>query len=218
MILNEDQLADIRQELNYAVRYKETYDEVYDHVLLAIEATDNAQIIYTTTVTKQVIDEEFGGYETLKSIEKDSIKLMNKAMRKKHWQNIRQFFNIPVIGFTLAATVAAYFISGNMEGRKILLGFVSVISVMPLSFLLLKRLVIKIREWYFGVFTKQSLKENYILIAALLSNSLFNLLNAENHRILMNGGVTMLFFVFYTIYVLSFFKLYQDEFKMNIAR
>jgi hypothetical protein len=218
MILNEEQQQELQQELNYAVEYRETYEEVYDHVVSAMEHIADGKIADVTTVARHIIDEEFGGYAALKAMEKDRVKLMNVAMRKKHFQHMLQFLNFPVVGFTVVITIAAYFIAGNPVSRGYLLGFTTASAVVPMLFLLYKKLSDKFKQWQFDVYKKQSIKDNYIFIAALLSNSTFNLLNIANHRIQMNGGVCIFIFVFYMVYVLSFFKLYRDEFKLNIAQ
>jgi len=216
MKLNEEQLTELQQELKYAVKYKETYDEVYDHILSTIDTYDE-EVIYVTPVTKQIIDQDFGGYETLKKTEKSRVKLMTFAMRKKHWQHMLQFFNFPVVAFTIAATIAAYFISANPDNRKILLGFVAISSFTPLLFVAFKKLASKYRAWYSDSYQPQSIKENYIVIAAMLSNSMFNLLSFAGHRLQTNAAITVVVFVIYMVYVLSFFKLYQDEFKMQLT-
>jgi hypothetical protein len=46
---------------------------------------------------------------------------------------------------------------------------------------------------------------------------MFNLLNAFSQKIQLNAGLTMFVFVFYMVYVLSFFKLYRQEFKMQLT-
>src|SRR4051812_40527688 len=120
MKLNEEQLANLQQELNHAVKYKETYDELYDHILTEI-GTYDAQQPYTPAMVKQIIDNNFGGYEALKQTEKDRVKLVTAAMRKKHWQHMMEFFNFPVAAFTLAITIAAYFAAANPAGRSYLI-------------------------------------------------------------------------------------------------
>jgi hypothetical protein len=216
MKLNEEQLADLQQELNYAVQYKETYDELYDHILTEIDTYDE-QPLYSTTVAKQIIDDEFGGYEALKQTEKDRVKLVNAAMRKKHWQNMMAFFNFPMAALTIVATIAAYFVAVNPHGSRMLLLFTTFSAIAPMLFVLYKRLSKKILEWHADIYTKQSLKEDYILIAAFIANSMFNLLNAFSQKIQLNAGLTMFVFVFYMVYVLSFFKLYRQEFKMQLT-
>jgi hypothetical protein len=216
MKLSAEQLAELQEELRYAVKYKETYDEIYDHILSTID-TYNDEAIYVTSVTKQIIDQDFGGYDTLKKTEKSRVKLITFAMRKKHWQHMLQFFNFPMAAFTIAITIAAYFMSANPDNRKILLGFVAVSSFTPLLFVAFKKLASRYRAWYFDNYQPQSIKENYIVIAALLSNSMFNLLSFAGHRLQTNAAVTVVVFVIYMVYVLSFFKLYQDEFKMQLT-
>jgi hypothetical protein len=218
MILNEEQQQELQKELNYAVKYRETYDEVYDHVVSAIEHIDDDMVADVNMAAKHIIDEEFGGYDALKAMEKDRVKLMNVAMRKKHFQHMMQFLNFPVVGFTVVVTIVAYFIAGNPVSRGYLLEFTTASAVVPMLFILYKKLSDKFKQWQFDIYKKQSIKDNYIFIAALLSNSTFNLLNIANHRIQMNAGVCIFIFVFYMVYVLSFFKLYKDEFKIDIAR
>ncbi|MBW4890834.1 hypothetical protein KXQ82_13970 [Mucilaginibacter sp. HMF5004] len=217
MTLTEEQLQELQDELNFVVKYRETYEEVYDHIASAIERLDDTEIDVTATA-KKIINEEFGGRDELKAMEKDRVKLMNIAMRKKHFQHMMQFFNFPVVGFTVIITIAAYFLTANQVSRGYLLEFTTASAVVPMLFILYKKLSAKYKQWDFAEYKKQSVKDNYIFIAALLSNSTFNLLNIANHRIQMNGGVCIFIFVFYMVYVLSFFKLYRDEFKLNMAR
>jgi len=216
MELNEQQLTDLQQELNYAVKYKETYDELYDHILTEI-GTYPEQPFYATTAAKQIIDNEFGGYEALKQMEKDRVKLVTAVMRKKHLQHMLRFFNFPVAASTLIITIAAYFAAQNPVGRNYLIQITTGCAVVPMLFLLYKKLSAKYKQWKWNVYKKQSIKDNYIFIAALLSNSTFNLLIIENRKLLINGGIAMLVFAIYMVYVLSFFKLYRDEFKMQLT-
>lgn len=217
MKLNEEQLTDLQQELNYAVKFKETYDELYDHILTEIDMYPE-QPLYATTVAKQIIDNEFGGYEALKQMETDRVKLVNFAMRKKHWQNMMEFFNFPMAALTIVATIAAYFVAVNRNGREGLIIFTTFSALAPIVFVFYKRMSKKYGEWRMGIYQKQSLKENYIFIAAIFANSMFNLLNAFTKHLQMNAGLTMFVFVFYMVYVLSFFKLYRQEFKMQLTR
>jgi len=215
MILNDEQLADLQHEINYAVKYQETYDELYDHILSEIETYPEQQL-YTTSVAKQIIDDEFGGYEALKQMEEDRVKLINVAMRKKHWQNIKEFFNFPMAALTIAVTVAAYYIAATPHGRRVLVVFSSVSALTPILFIFYKHMLRKIYGWRTDVYQKQSLKQNYIFTAAILANSLLNVMNAFAKSIQLSEALTMAVFMFYVIYVLSFFKLYRQEFKMQL--
>jgi hypothetical protein len=217
MILNNQQLSGFRQKLSYAVKYRETYDEVYDHVISAIENKDD-NAADATSVTDQVIKQDFGGYQNLKQMEKDRTRLVKKMMRKNHWQNIMSFFNWPTIGFTLAVTVAGYFIVIAPVNCKHLMSLVSALAVLPILFLAYKMLLAKYKAWDFDVRQKRSIKDTYIFAAAILSSGLINLLNSALHNsTVLNGGLSLFIFMFYIIYVLSFFKLYREEYKMNIA-
>lgn len=216
MILTAEQLADLQQQLNYAVKYQETYDELYDHILTGIDNCTGQQP-GASAMAKQIIDNEFGGYEALKQMEKDRAKLVTRSMRKKHWQNMMGFFNFPMAALTVVATVAACFIAANAQGRRSLIVFTTISAIVPILFVLYKKLSKKYLEWRADIYQKQSIKENYIFIAAILANSTFNLLNAFAQKIQMNAGLTIFAFVFYMVYVLSFFKLYRDEFKMQLT-
>ncbi|WP_448703020.1 hypothetical protein ACFGVR_11770 [Mucilaginibacter sp. AW1-3] len=216
MKLNEEQLADLQRELNYAVKYRETYDELYDHVLTGIEAYDG-QPADPTLMAKQIIKNEFGGYEALKRMEEDRVKLVNRAMRKKHGQNMREFFNFPMAVLTIAVTVAAYFIARTPHGREALLIFTMFSAITPIMFLFYKKAAKRYREWHTDNYQKQSLKDNYIFIAAILANSMFNVLNMSLKHLPINAPLAMCIFVLYMVYVLSFFKLYRQEFRMQLT-
>jgi len=215
MKLTDEQLAGLQQELNYAVKYQETYDELYDHILSEIE-TYPEQPLYATTIAKQIIDNDFGGYEALKQMEKDRVKLVNVAMRKKHWQNMNEFFNLPVAVFTIVLTIAAYYVAATPHGSRLLLVATTFIALAPIMYVFYKKTMKKYGEWLSENYRKQSLKENYIFIAAIFANSMYNLLNFAAKQVQMNAIVVMLIFVLYMVYVLSFFKLYRQEFKMQL--
>ena len=173
MELNEAQQRELQKELSYAVKYRETYDEVYDHVVSAIEHMADDKVTDVAMVAKHIINEEFGGYDALKAMEKDRVKLMNFAMRKKHFQHMMQFLNFPVVGFTAVITIGAYFIAGNPVSRRYLLEFTTASAVVPMLFILYKKLSDKFKQWQFDIYKKQSIKDNYIFMAAILSNRSF---------------------------------------------
>lgn len=215
MKLTEQQLSAIQQKLTCTVKYKETYDELYDHVISTIENLDGE---YTDTTIDEVIEHDFGSYDNLNNIERSSTKLAGKAMQKKHWQNITYFLNWPAVLFTIALIIAGYYICINPANRKTLIGFTILCAILPISYLLLTKLYAKYRAWYFNDYRKASIKDGYIYNAAILSNSVINILMfAINKTILLAGPISLLVFVMYTIYVLSFFKLYRQTYKVNIA-
>jgi hypothetical protein len=216
MIVTTEQQRAIQQELNYAVKYKETYDELYDHVMLIIEKMPGNVTVYGTTLTKNIIDNEFGGYEGLKQMEKDRAKLLFKVLRKKHGQNLIRFFNWPTIAFTLMLCLTGYYLAINLNHRYIKL-LIAAIALAPILFVLYRRVSKWIIAWKFDEYSKQSIKDNYIFTAAILSNSLLNVFNFFNSDYILYGSTLAFVFVCYNIYVLSFFKLYRDEYKINLA-
>ncbi|MEO6521511.1 MAG: hypothetical protein ABIN91_07535 [Mucilaginibacter sp.] len=113
MIITTEQKQAIQQEVNYAVKYQETYDELYDHVISTIEAMEGNTAFYGTTITKSIIDNEFGGYNGLKQMENDRAKILFKALRKKHGQNLLKFFRWPTMAFTLLISLAGYYLALN---------------------------------------------------------------------------------------------------------
>lgn len=217
MILNIEQIQKIQQKISFAVKYQETYNEVYDHVLSAIDNASETNIDAVVLADK-IVEQDLGGYQALGKAEDDHVKQVTRAMRKKHWHNIVEFFNIPLIGFTLLITIASGYLVSDPADRRYLLIFAFSSSITPLLFIFYGKISAKYLEWKYGIYKKSSLKDNYIFIAAILGESMFNLLNMGINKIVMNAGITLFIFIFYVIYVLSFFKLYMAEFKMNLAR
>jgi hypothetical protein len=219
MVLTNEQTEAIKLYLNYDIKYRETFDEVFDHVMLVIADMPDSDVIYPESLTKQIVDQEFGGIDNLKAIENASTKQTFKAMRKKHWQNITYFLNWPTVLFTIALIIAGYAICINPANRKPLVSFTIVCALLPISYLLFNKLYVKCRAWWFNDHRKASIKDGYILNAAMLSNSIINVLMFVVDRdILLIGPICLLVFVMYSIYVLSFFKLYRQEYRLNIAR
>jgi len=218
MILTEEQLQDLKQELRYATRYQETYDEVLDHVVTAIDNMDTKEELYATTLTKSIIDNEFGGYEALKDMEKNHAKLVMHSMRVKHWENIKWFFNWPTVMLTAALVVAGYVIDSHASSHKVLLLVTFGASACPLLFIGFKKLIGKYSGYYTGVYTKPSIKDGYILNAAMLSCNTINLVSFTLKNFNLYGTLTLFVFVVYSVFVLSFFKLYREEYRIIIAR
>ncbi|RKR82293.1 hypothetical protein BDD43_2469 [Mucilaginibacter gracilis] len=212
MILTEEQEALIKEKLNYTVKFKETFDEVYDHVISTAEAAD----YYNGP--DEIIEQEFGSYANLKAMEKARAKLLFKVMRKKHGLNMAYFFNWPVIIFTLAITIAGYFIAANPAYRRYLKLVTVALALAPILFVLFKKLESKYKAWRYDIYQKQSIKDNYIFIAAVLSNSLLNFVNFLNSNYVLYGSVVLFIFVCYSVYVLGFFRLYREEYHINIAQ
>jgi len=217
MIITQEQQQAIQQELNYAVKYQETYDELYDHVLTTIEAIEGNVTFYGTTITKNIIDNEFGGYDGLKQMEADRAKLLFKSLRKKHGQNILRFFNWPTIALTVLISLAGYYLALNLNHRYIKLA-IMVLALSPILFVLFRRISKWIMAWKFDQYSKSSIKDNYIFTAAILANSMFNVFNFFNSDYILYGATLTFIFVCYSIYVLSFFTLYRDEYRINLAR
>lgn len=218
MTLTDEQKQDIQHELKYAVKYKETYDELYDHIISIIETTEGNVTWYGTTFTKNIIDNEFGGYHGLKQMEADRAKLLFKALRKKHGQNILKFFNWPTIAFTLVISLAGYYMALNPLTHRYIKIIIGVLALSPIFFVLIRRLLRLFIDWKFDRYDKQSIKDGYIFTAAVLANSLFNVFNFFNSDYVLYGATIAGIFVCYSIYVLSFFMLYRDEYRINLAR
>lgn len=218
MKLDNEQISSIRQELNGVVKYQETFNEVFDHLMLVIAGMPDNGTVYPETLTNEVIELEFGGYDNLRAMEKASTKLAFKAMKKKHWQNITYFFNWPVIVFTIAMVIVGYYFCLDAVNRKHLVGFTLICALLPIISLMCAKLYIKYKSWYHHEYRKASIKDGYIINAAVLSNSIINvLLYVIDKSVILTGPISLLVFVLFSIYVLSFFKLYHQEYRLNVT-
>lgn len=214
MKLTDEQKLDIHQKLNYALKYRETFDEVYDHILQSIECLPGT---YTDELFEQIVETEFGGFENLKYIESQSMSQAYKAMQKRHGQNMAWFFNWPTLAFTIALTTAGFFIDKNPATHKWLMSFTFVAAVSPVLFIWGKLGLTKYRAWQSGVYKKPSIKDRYINYAATLSCNVVNLFAYFTRDFDFYGVTTLLVFLAYSIYVMSFFRLYNQEYKPTIA-
>ncbi|OCX51649.1 hypothetical protein BEL04_16650 [Mucilaginibacter sp. PPCGB 2223] len=215
MNLTDEQKLDIQQKLNYAVKYRETFDEVYDHILQSIDCLPGTGV-YTDELFGQIIETEFGGIEKLKQMEKDSAGYAFKAMQKKHGQNMAYFFRWPTLVFTIALTVAGYIIDKNPATHKSLMLVAMVTGVLPLSLIFLKKMRAKYIGWHTGIYIKPSVKEGYIFSVSSLSCNAVNILSFVTRHFDYYGITTLLVFVAYSIFVLSFFKLYRQEYQIQL--
>jgi hypothetical protein len=212
MSLTDEQITTFRQKLNFAVKYRETYDEVYDHVLSRLDDRNDG------SDADQIIEREFGGYENLNTTEKYRAGFISTAMRRKHWQNMKSFFNWPTVAFTTIIVLAGCWIQVHSADKRYLLVFTMVLSATPLLFIAFKKLMDKYRAWHSDSYKKSSIKDGYIFTAALFSCNVVNLFSYIIRHVDQYDVLTLIVFVFYIIYVLSFFRLYREEYKMNIAR
>jgi len=219
MKLNEEQLQDLKQELRYATKYRETYEEMYDHIVSTIENREDAGDEYVATAAKAIIDAEFGGYEALKWMEADRVKLIRAQMRHKHWENIKWFFNWPTIMLTTAIVILGYLIDTLATTHKFLVGVAFGAAILPLLFLAFKKVWNKYASWYFDMdYSKPSIKDGYVFNVAMLSCNMVNLVSFALRNFNLYSTLSLFVFVMYAVFVLSFFKLYREEYRIIVAR
>jgi hypothetical protein len=213
---NEEQLRAI---LWGHIKYQETYNEVYDHVLTAIENEHTTNLSFKDTALA-IIDMDFGGLSNLKNLERNKTKAISSQVVKSQMLYARDYFKIPSIGFTLFVVIFTCYIANTKLLSVVLLGatFIMLIPIIVVGVRIVKNVLSKKAG-------KPSVKDNMFNLIAIYGVVLYNAVNATSitrhfklHQLSqLHVGAIVLVILFYTIYGLSFIKVYRKEIKMQLA-
>ena len=244
MKLTTEQLDLISKEIiTGGIKYQDLYEELLDHYILAIE--ERMFQGHTFSSAFDEVNSEFKNYKLylgsfyyydarrFTTIQKDNyglVKLqdeykerLNKEIKKRHWQIIRNYFRWPTIVTSLLVG-ALTFQFAYLVPLKIGIGFFGLLSFAPFLFLLPATY-----RHTMGYFKKErkfinSLKWTAIGTQASFSLSLFNCfvfiprvvgieLKAFSHQI--QAAIIATLICFYLAYSLSFYQLYHERFKVK---
>jgi hypothetical protein len=220
MKLNEEQIETLENRVSLSVTYRETYQEVYDHILTGLEK-DNTKDL--DTAIDIIIDNDFGGNSGLREMEKFQAEVVRKQIRNKHREYMLDCFKWPSIILTVVLTGLMYYFLNNADTSTAIRNSVGAITYLPFVFIIIMALL----NMYFLGGEKRSIKYSeiyniagmgyiaYIIVKAVLKY----VFNAHQTLLLqhLNNGLTSTAFVLLLVYTLAFFRLYKNEFKMQLT-
>jgi hypothetical protein len=199
------------------VRNQETYEELYDHILTALECaseTDGPASRYLDII----IARDFGTIAILKDLEIERVKVLTTHIRKRLWKRVLAYFKFPLMLFTLCATGLIFVMIGNVS-RTSIFWLITMIALMPF----VSHSVHLVKHLWHRETQKVSVKDGAIATIScgisFLNFTIFQIFH-NDHYWLFNRThplVISVIFMCYSIYTLSFIKVYAEEFKMNIA-
>nr|MBC7613246.1 hypothetical protein [Pseudopedobacter sp.] len=222
MKLNQNQKARVSKLTYENVKYCETYYEVLDHVISALES-DNDESINFHEKLNRIWDKDFGGYENLPVLEKEREKEVNKRIVRRHWNYFIDYFKFPLVIGTTTFIIAVYFLA-NFISRNILISSLFLTAFLPFllyvfSYFRLKKFnLIKpsIKDKKFNSFGCQTygvLNLVMFLPAAFTDNEPSQVLRTATYL-----PVVILLIIVFSIYSLSYFRLYKETFKMELSK
>jgi len=222
MKLTELQITELKTLVSGMVDYHESYQELYDHIFTALEKKD--QDTELLDAVDAIVDEDFGGYERLFKTEDERQKIVKKQILKKQQRNFVNYFKPPIVVLTIAIGYFFYFATNNFLSLKQLSGIIMIVAFLPILFLGIRGMIVS--QWVMD--KKRSIKEGSIFTLASFSQFTMQSLVFFPKTFLkdddiatfvqLHSAVIAMLFTVYVVYVLSFFKLYRQEFKMQLTR
>ncbi len=225
MILDQTQKALVSKLVYDNVKYNETYQEVLDHVISSLELEEDSNVTFHQKLN-QIWDEDFGGYKNLPILEKEREKTVKKQIGKRHWQLFLNYFKFPLIFITVTLGLGFYFLSSiflndNLNSKVTIILMITS-AMLPISIYLF--MYFKLKKFSL---IKPSIKESKVYHSSGLSLSIFNAIiflpgffDFELGAVFktMTPSLLVLITLFFTVYTLSFFKLYKETFKMELSK
>jgi hypothetical protein len=219
MIVNNESKEQLKIILWNYIKFQETYNEVYDHVLTALESKHDATLSFEANALA-VITADFGGILKLKDLERRGIKAIHNQVARKHIHNALNYFKFPSIAYTALLTILTYYVANTK--------FISVVLLAAVFIMLTPTILVGVRVVKKALSEKTgkpSIKDNMFNLTGIYGVVLYNAINAtaitrhlKLHQLSQwHIGAIVLVILFYTIYGLSFIKLYRDEVKTQMA-
>ncbi len=222
MNLTASQQQILKDYLSNELTYRETYNELYDHISSGLENIPEGSSFEETV--KSYVRKEFGGIFGLHAIEKQYRSTVLRGMKKQYLDNISQPFRFPwVILLSIAALVvynifsASWFNTAWYFGLFIIAGL-AVSAINTIRY---------IRMGYLRRSIRRSVKDEgftrlkYAPVALISVFALYYyFFIGDTHGYWHNNVspvVMTVVFIAYALHVVSFYKMYRADFKVNVA-
>jgi hypothetical protein len=207
------------------VKYNETYYEVLDHVISSLELESDEKFSFHQKLN-QIWNDDFGGYANLPILEKQRVKIVNKQIGKRLWQLFFSYFKLPLLFITFTLGMGFYYLSTiiltELINNKVTVILLFIAGFVPISICLY--MYFKLKK-YSSI--KPSIKDSKVYHSSGFGLSILNCIiflpvffNHEAGAILktLSPSLLVLITVCFTIYALSYFRLYKETFKMELAK
>jgi hypothetical protein len=225
MKLDKTEKAWVSKLVYDSVKYNETYHEVLDHVISSLELEEDTKITFHQKLN-QIWDDDFGGYENLSVLEKEREKAVKKQIGIRQRQLFLGYFKLPLLLTTVVLGLGFYFLSfiflTDKMNSKVTTILMFTSALLPISIYLYMYFRLK----KFSLI-KPSIKESKVYHSSGLSLSIFNLIiflpgffDIEPGAVFktMTPSILVLITLFFSVYTLSFLKLYKETFKMELSK
>lgn len=223
MKLKPEQITELKALVSDMVDYHETYQELYDHILTALEKKD--QNIEFLDAVDAIVDEDFGSYECLFKTEDERLKIVSGQIIKQQQRNFIGYLKLPMIILTVAIGVFFYFATNRFLELRPLQIALMITAILPLLIIWVGKMMLAFKDCEER---KRSVRDVQIQKLAYLSFCVMQMLISASRWFFkdidglstfmqLHSAVIATLFTVYVVYVLSFFKLYRQEFKMQLT-
>lgn len=220
MELSTEQKQEITFFLIDGPKYRETYNEVYDHVINAFQ--DNEEF-YSLDQVAKIINQDFGGFEQIRTEEV----LYQKELNKKYMVDFRQemlnTFKWPGIlnNLTILGLCSALYFGNNKESfnMKPILVAMAIIFIGITLFVHIKVYINKTKRKH------NSILDNPLCSVSILGVTMYNFIFfsfINDDGLIETSYSTKLIlllcmFFFSSLYVRSFIKFYNKKIKVLLV-
>lgn len=207
--------------LREGLQYRETYAEFYDHILTALEAQPD-EISFHDAV-KNIVAEDFGGFAGMSVIEARYKKQTIKEMQKRYLNYTIGYLKFPAKIILIVSSIIVYYLVKQLWFNfYLLIGIYLIITLTPSLLNALRYF----KAGYIFSDKKESVKDDGFTWMKYIPGMLFSgivciiwlcRLPISIESIKEPLVITIVFMI-QALHTLSFYKIYQEEFKVNIAQ
>ncbi|MBK0381791.1 hypothetical protein I5M32_02360 [Pedobacter sp. SD-b] len=224
MKLNQNEKAWVNKLVYQNVKYNETYYEVIDHVISALENEQDENITFYQKLN-QIWDEDFGGYENLPYLEKQREKEVSKQINRRYRRLFLNYLKFPLILTTITLSLLFGISAVSFLSRISLFFLLLLLIAVPsiISWLMFWRLklydLVKPSLRDKRIFRYRDFAYRFFYILVVLPIALGHILFDYSFDIdTIYTPLFILIAVVFIIHTLSYFKLYKETFKMELAK
>lgn len=219
----KEEIKYLNEFLDMELVYRETYDEMQDHLLSALQQyPDNVDF---ETALHEIIDTQFGGAAGLRAIDRQYQKHGVIEMRKRYLNHILNMFRFPSVIYLAIVSLAGYALFNYLSFNK---GWYWVVFWTAAILPGLVNSIRYIRMGYQYRTIKRSVSDDGFKLLKYVPGVLFTffmlyhfvLLNEKPAEWIKIVDPTFATFILaaYFLHAVAFFKMYNEEFKVDLAK
>jgi len=224
MKLNADEIAWIGKRMEtYHIIYQEIHDELTDHIITAIEtARANGDQRAIETVFEDVVAAHFPGEKAMQKIQFKYVVAYNRKIRKTMWENMKYYFNLPVILATIILIISGFYLPRGIATAFVMMLLLIIAAAIPQFYVMRKLPKIKLGKRKMSLIRSfvTSRSSNLMLISTFWISVVgfwarqehIDSLNPKNYH----PVVFMVLLSFFIVYGLSSMRLCRQELKLEV--